>query len=266
MRDSREPTPVNASSDVQDPDAAAELLAAQLRAARHEAGLSQQVLAEMMRGRGFSWRQTTVAKSESAARPVLFTEVVALSWALGKPVDYFLKPPDTLEAVVEESEKRLYSARRRLQGMEVQLAALRFELTREECANGLATAARDYRASYDSGVLRHDLDRLCSRFGKRLVDYDGNDAYKAIPISRNELEVIDKEALTAVAEMTLRMASSLSDKEIEEDGAEILNGASLYIESGNADSELLDEFRAVEQWEDLVCFRLVDLFVERISK
>ncbi|MFI6861751.1 helix-turn-helix domain-containing protein [Streptomyces sp. NPDC050421] len=266
MRDSREPTPSNAKPDGQGADAGegAELLAAQLRAARRDAGLPQQQLAEEMRVRGFSWRQTTVAKSESAARPVLFTEVVALSEVLGKPIDFFLKPPDTLEIVVEAAAKKLNSAQMKFREAEASLAFARYELEREECAGRVALAAKGYRDSYDSGVLRHELDAICARYGKRLIDF--NDAYKAVPVTRLELENIDKEALVGIAEAVLHGASMLSDEEIAEDGAEILNGASDYLKSGETDPRLLEEFRTAERWGDLVCSRLVDLFVDRISQ
>ena len=56
---------------------------ATLRGFRQARGLSQQQVADAMVGLGFSWRQTTVAKTEAAERPVPVGEVVALAGLLG---------------------------------------------------------------------------------------------------------------------------------------------------------------------------------------
>jgi hypothetical protein len=221
-------------------------------------------VAEEMGRRGFSWRQTTVAKSESATRPVLFTEVVAIAEVLGKPIGFFLKTPDALEAVVERSAKRVQVVQGRIGHLEAQLAMSKYDLECEECVNQVALSAKEYRDTYDSGVLRHQVDSIYERFGAGVIRF--NDAYEAIPISRHELEAIDREALTAVTKMMLHVASGLSEEEIKEDGAELLNGASDYLNSIEVDPAILDSFRTVEQWGDMVCSRIVDLFVERISR
>ena len=54
-----------------------------MRGFRQARGLSQQQVADAMVGLGFSWRQTTVAKTEAAERPVPVGEVVALAGLLG---------------------------------------------------------------------------------------------------------------------------------------------------------------------------------------
>lgn len=44
--------------------------------------MSQQALAEAMNELGFSWHQTTVAKTEAAERPLRLNEIAALATAL----------------------------------------------------------------------------------------------------------------------------------------------------------------------------------------
>ncbi|MEU3000222.1 helix-turn-helix transcriptional regulator [Streptomyces sp. NPDC006995] len=264
MRDSRKPTPTNEAVDATRAESAARLVAQQVREARTEIGWSQQSLAEAMGAYGFAWRQTTVAKVEAADRPVLFTEVLALSHILARPVDYFFEAPDAIQVAIEEATRDVELALRRYHEAQASLNRATYDLMREECVYGVAMAARSYRASYDSGVLRHELDGLYERFGGTLVEY--NHAYKAVPVLRHELDLIDREALKEVAEGYLRAASALSEREIAEDGAEILNGADDYLRTGEADPALLSEFRRSKRWGDLVCFQITELFVDRIDK
>ncbi|MFE3475721.1 helix-turn-helix domain-containing protein [Streptomyces bacillaris] len=265
MRDSRKPTPAIGAVDLSDhADASARLVAAQLREARRESGWSQQSLAEAMGAFGFAWRQTTVAKAEAADRPLLFTEVLALSQILIKPVEYFFEKPDAIQMAVEESARDMERALQRFHEAQSVLARSTYELQHEECVFGVASAARNYRTSYDSGLLRHELDGLYERFGGGLAVF--NQAYKAVPVLRHELEAIDKDALREVAERCLSQARELSEEEIAEDGAEVLIEADRYLKEGEADPALLSEFRLFPRWGDLFCFHLVELFVARIEK
>lgn len=61
-----------------------------LRDRRRTRAWSQAHLAAAMRGLGFSWAQTTVAKTEAATRPVTIAEAVALAALLGDTVDAML--------------------------------------------------------------------------------------------------------------------------------------------------------------------------------
>lgn len=60
--------------------------AVRLRALRQAKGLTQLEVAERMNEQGFTWHQTTVAKTERADRPLRLNEVEALALALGVPV------------------------------------------------------------------------------------------------------------------------------------------------------------------------------------
>ncbi len=73
---------------------------ATLRGFRQARGLSQQQVADAMVGLGFSWRQTTVAKTEAAERPVPVGEVYALAGLLGVGIHDLLRirmAPDSEE-------------------------------------------------------------------------------------------------------------------------------------------------------------------------
>ncbi|MFE3861004.1 helix-turn-helix domain-containing protein [Streptomyces goshikiensis] len=61
-----------------------------LRAHRTARGLSQEDVAAMMNRSGFSWRQTTVAKTEAGSRPVRVNEAAALALCFGVSVNELL--------------------------------------------------------------------------------------------------------------------------------------------------------------------------------
>lgn len=61
-----------------------------LREQRRARGWSQQDVADAMSELGFSWQQTTAAKSEAAERPVPLDEAAALAALLGTSVDALL--------------------------------------------------------------------------------------------------------------------------------------------------------------------------------
>ncbi len=58
-----------------------------LKTLRKARGLSQEDVAKMMTMSGFSWRQTTVAKTEAAARPIRVNEAAALALCFGLTVN-----------------------------------------------------------------------------------------------------------------------------------------------------------------------------------
>lgn len=61
---------------------------------------SQSDLAAQMRDKGFQWQQTTVAKSESAGRPVRYSELVALA-------EIFMMTPYSLFTSLSEQENTI---------------------------------------------------------------------------------------------------------------------------------------------------------------
>jgi transcriptional regulator with XRE-family HTH domain len=70
-------------------------IAANVRAYREAAGLSQEELAQQMAGRGFGFSQATIWKIESGQRPVRAGELVALADCLGViPVTDLTSQPD----------------------------------------------------------------------------------------------------------------------------------------------------------------------------
>jgi transcriptional regulator with XRE-family HTH domain len=73
-----------------------------LKAARTEAGMSQQKVADALRAQGFTvFRQSAIAKIEGGNRPVLLTEAVAMAELFGTTLDVALglKPtPQRFEA------------------------------------------------------------------------------------------------------------------------------------------------------------------------
>lgn len=76
-------------------------IAANVRAYRETAALSQEELAQQMAGRGFGFSQATIWKIESGQRPVRASELIALADCLGViPVTALTDQPDaTLHAI-----------------------------------------------------------------------------------------------------------------------------------------------------------------------
>jgi transcriptional regulator with XRE-family HTH domain len=86
------------------------IVAERIRARRIDLGLSQRDLARGMDGRGFSWHQTTVAKTERAQRPLLVTELVSLAELLHTSVGRLLDLsdiPDVTSALQEKAASAL---------------------------------------------------------------------------------------------------------------------------------------------------------------
>jgi transcriptional regulator with XRE-family HTH domain len=65
-------------------------LAANIRAARSRAGMSQKSLAERMTALGFKWAYQTVGKVENDNRPLLATELLGLALALNVTLPYLM--------------------------------------------------------------------------------------------------------------------------------------------------------------------------------
>lgn len=102
-----------------------------LRDRRRARRWSQAHLAAAMRGLGFSWAQTTVAKIEAATRPVAIAEAAALAALLGATVDGMLGQDNDIELIAE-----VVWTRHRLARLEADAAAaaLWLEAAREEYA------------------------------------------------------------------------------------------------------------------------------------
>jgi transcriptional regulator with XRE-family HTH domain len=72
-----------------------EVLAANLRAERGRAGLSQKSLAARMQRLGFTnWAYQTVGKVENVTRPLFAAEVLGLALALGCPIPALMATTD----------------------------------------------------------------------------------------------------------------------------------------------------------------------------
>ena len=76
-----------------------EILAANVRAARARAGLTQQSLARRMRQLGCKWHFQTVGAVEREDRPVSAYEIPALAMALQTTTDVLMLPPPDVQAV-----------------------------------------------------------------------------------------------------------------------------------------------------------------------
>jgi transcriptional regulator with XRE-family HTH domain len=114
-----------------------------LRSAR---GWSQQELATRMSDRGFSWRQTTVAKTEAADRPIRINEAQGLAVVFGITVNDLLTiPVDDYEmagAAVRLTELRALADQTNQRVMELQR-------TKDRVDSDLQAAMAEYKELID---------------------------------------------------------------------------------------------------------------------
>jgi transcriptional regulator with XRE-family HTH domain len=87
MNEPREHAPANLPTPEQ-------LVARQVRLLRQGRGWSQQEVAEKMRAYGYQWSQATVARLESASRPIRLNELADLAILFSVPVAQFLESRD----------------------------------------------------------------------------------------------------------------------------------------------------------------------------
>jgi transcriptional regulator with XRE-family HTH domain len=135
-------------------DHAEERFAANLRAARERAGLSQEALAAQMREQGFGHvRQQTVAQIEAGSRSVRLGEALALSGITGTSIDVLVRPEGLAAAGwrVLDAARRVREAQKAVSDWVRRLAAARQDLRRgitqaEEAGHAQALADELYAA------------------------------------------------------------------------------------------------------------------------
>jgi transcriptional regulator with XRE-family HTH domain len=106
-------------SDTGEAAAAAQRLAANIKAARERKDMSQREVAELMREQKQAWHQQTVAQVEAATRTVGAVELNILADILGTSMDALMRPADleraasdilSAAAKVRENRRKLADA------------------------------------------------------------------------------------------------------------------------------------------------------------
>lgn len=99
------------------------LFGQRIRALRIDSGRSQQDVAEYMNSLGFSWRQSTVAKTEAAERPIRVNEAYALAGMFGVNLDDLVRPDlHPLTARLQKEASQLAQAEQALADAERRVA------------------------------------------------------------------------------------------------------------------------------------------------
>lgn len=88
-----------------------ELAGRELLRLRKERDWSQEEVARRMSAHGFTWHQTTVGRTESAARPLRVNEAVALAVIFEVPVSQLLVPMTLRVADIDEEIRQTEQAR-----------------------------------------------------------------------------------------------------------------------------------------------------------
>ncbi|WP_159057251.1 helix-turn-helix domain-containing protein [Streptomyces scabiei] len=267
MRDKREPTPVSALEEAEARAAARRLprvLGARLRAARVEAGLSQEAVAKEMSLGGFSWRQTTVAKSEAADRPVLFSEVAALARLYRRPIHYFMNPGTDLDNVVYQALDDLNAASNALEILQAQVADLQDDFVTAQCIYCLASAVSRYRELGDGGHLLSELRDFLDRWGRQVLE--AHSVYDALRVDKKDLFEIDWAALKEVAQVELNQYQGLDQHELELESGELLVGLMDFLEGKSVSETLMGVLREGQAWASLVAVPLTDLLMGAVHR
>ena len=267
MRDKRESTHANASeAGVEDVLAGRlpKVLGDRLRTARNAVGLSQGAVAKAMNERGFSWRQTTVAKSEAADRPVLFAEVAALSQLYRRDLEYFLYPGAGLDDVLDRSITELEGITGSIGDAYNHIRALESDQRLYQCTVGLASSVVRYRNTSDSGVLLADLRELLSQHHRKVLLID--EVYEAVNLTAEQACEIDKMALQEVATVEMEGYSRLSEDDLKYESPDLLNGLSDFLEGKPVTDSLLEVLRQGTDWPSLVAVPLADLLMDAVHR
>lgn len=266
MRDQREPTHVNVAAQAESEvlaDHLPKVLASRLRAARKAVGASQAAVAKAMADRGFSWRQTTVAKSEAADRPVLFAEVAALSQIYKKKIEYFLYPGTELDGLLDEAYSDMSSIRAALAEAERGAAALKSDLDLYECITALASDIRRYQSSSDSGPLLNGVWSALRRWGYRcLTMYE---VYESVEIDREQLEAVDSVALVEAARIVQGLSARLASYEGKDVESGFFAGVDAFLEGKEVSAEVIETLRGGPEWTAFAAPLLADLIVTAVN-
>ncbi|GGV86859.1 hypothetical protein GCM10010294_68060 [Streptomyces griseoloalbus] len=240
------------------------VLAARLRSARRAVGLSQGAVADAMRDRGFTWRQTTVAKTEAADRPVLFAEVAALAQIYKRDFNYFLYAGTELDVLVDDASRELDSIKHALSETASMLAALKKDRRLYECTIGVATSILRYRNTGDSGVLLGDFRMLVERYGYLCMTLE--DVYDSIGVTQDQLHGVDQVALQDSARRERAYYDSVIRTKTEYgESPELLQGLLDFSDGKPVSESLLDVLRESAGWVDTATSMLVDVIISAVD-
>lgn len=104
----------------------AEQLAGQeLKRLRNERGWSQEEVARRMTASGYDWHQTTVGRTESAARPLRVNEAVVLATIFEVPITQLLVPAamklSDVEGEIKDTEEALAEVKKMLEEFQLKM-------------------------------------------------------------------------------------------------------------------------------------------------
>lgn len=241
------------------------VLASRLRAARRAVGLSQGAVATAMRDRGFSWRQTTVAKSEAADRPVLFAEVAALAQIYRKDIEYFLYAGTELDALMDEAQRELASIEESLKQTAQMLASLKNDRQLYECMTGVASSIQRYRNTGDGGTLLGDLRMVLNRWGYQCLTME--DVFESIEITPKQLLAVDVTGLEYAAQVEWGKRGAAAYRKVDDtEMPELLRGVGDFLEGKEVSDALLEMLRENGIWVDTVAPLLADLVISSVDR
>lgn len=262
MRDQRRSTATN--DEPMDADALRLTLGRRIRAARTAEGLSQQAVADAMTARGFSWRQTTVAKSEGADRPILFTEIVALSAILKRDLDYFLSGRNALDEAADRIQNRLTAAKAAYESHWMMMGHAKEELKRAQTLEKMVSGLLDYTRTLDRPALQDVLMSLAESGGLKIPDVVNLLMNAGVP--GPELASIDNAAIRAAVASSVGSEALVSvlavQRHTQQEIKEVLETFRTEL---TAPSYALDAVRGTSVYQESVARALFASLVEYLD-
>lgn len=238
-------------------------LASRLRAARGDSGLSQGAVADEMVRRGFSWRQSTVAKSEAADRPVLFAEVAALALIYDKSLEYFLAPAEGLDAALDNVHRRIKETSNRYARLRFEEEGVRRKLVTFEGVYTMGRLIKTYSESGDEGDLVIPVRDLFIRHNHALLN--PSEVYEAVGIDALDLEQIDADSLMAAAKDLAERYSELSQQELMDESGAMLNELDDFINGKGATPDFIAFLHEGTEWPLFAAGKLIALITHRLA-
>jgi hypothetical protein len=215
-----------------------------------------------MRRRGFSWRQTTVAKTEGGDRPVLFAEVIALAQIFKRPLDFFLFAGTAVDVIIDNAKRDAMELEVRLASAERMVQASYNDLELNRATITLGEAVHRFLASRDLAAFNQELVKCLVRFG-HLAMLGQAELFEIVGIDDREIKDIDRAALLFVARREKEREGKLTEADWPYESGEMLSALSDFLDNRPVPDDFLFALRQGSEWATFAAGALIGILQEK---
>lgn len=216
-----------------------------------------------MNERGINWRQTTVAKTEKADRPVLFVEAVALSRILGRSIDEFLTETGPLDELVDQLRNEIAQLGHELDALRRRALTFDERLQATRVNHQMALTVVQYANDADSGPLLEGIQQIVKAYRHHV--FHAERVYELLQISVDDLREVDGRALQEAILCEDRYIRSLTEQELMDQTGAYLNAVTGYLSGKEVSEEFLAFMRGSDAWASYLALYLTDLVIDNIG-